>query len=389
MKKFIVLSLVSALTAGLFFSAPDACAAKKVSLSKKSLTMKTGEKKKLRVKNLKKKLQKKVKWSSSKKKVAAVSKKGVVTAKKKGTAKITAKVAGKKYTCKVKVKAKTKPKTTPTPTPALDDGDVYYKTPVDFRTRKSDVKYGTVEKKTYYSTTTEKDRRVTIVLPPGYTAEKQYPVCYLLHGLGQDDTDWINAKAPTIIGNMIAAGTAKEMILVLPNCRARANDAAGPSDAFSLSNYQAFDNFINDLRDNLMPFIKKTYSIKEGRENTASAGFSMGGRTALYIGLSMQETFGFIGGFCPAPGLLPYKMNNISEKGLFTKETLKLKPEYAENTVLMLVAAKNDTIVGGIPAGYHNTLTANGTKHIWYRKAGGHDVNVMDNALYNFAKTLF
>ena len=79
----------------------------------------------------------------------------------------------------------------------------------------------------------------------------------------------------TIIGNMIAAKTAREMILVLPNCRARANDTY-VADQFSLDNYRAFDNFINDLRDNLMPYIKENYSVAEGRENTAIAGFSNG-----------------------------------------------------------------------------------------------------------------
>ena len=241
----------------------------------------------------------------------------------------------------------------------------------------------------YHSTTTGKDRKLSVVLPPGYTTEKQYPVCYLLHGLGQDNTDWLNAKAPVIIGNMIAAGTAREMILVMPNCRARENDAANPPDAFSLSNYQAFDNFINDLRDNVMPFVKENFSIKEGRENTAIAGFSMGGRTALYIGLSMQETFGYTGGFCPAPGIFAYSMNGVKEDGLFIKETFKLNDEYADNTLVMIVAGKTDNIVGNTPATYHDALDANGTKHIWYKKAGGHDLNVMDNSLYNFAKLIF
>ena len=58
--------------------------------------------------------------------------------------------------------------------------------------------------------------------------------------------------------------TAREMILVLPNCRARANDTY-VADQFLLDNYRAFDNFINDLRDNLMPYIKENYSVAEGR----------------------------------------------------------------------------------------------------------------------------
>ena len=231
-------------------------------------------------------------------------------------------------------------------------------------------------------------RTCAIILPPNYDKNKAYPVCYLLHGLGQDHTDWLNANADTIIGNMIAAKTAREMILVLPNCRARANDTY-VADQFSLDNYRAFDNFINDLRDNLMPYIKENYSVAEGRENTAIAGFSMGGRTALYIGLSMQDTFGYIGGFCPAPGLFAYEMNGIAEDGLFKTDTFKLNDEYADNTLLMIVAAKNDTVVFDIPETYHNALVKNNTKHIWYKTTGGHDATVMDHGFYNSAKRLF
>lgn len=93
-----------------------AVAAKKAKISKSKLTLKVGQSKKISVKNLTKKQQKKVKWSSSNKKVATVSKSGSVKAKKKGTAKITAKVGKKKYVCKVTVKAKSS-SATPTPTP--------------------------------------------------------------------------------------------------------------------------------------------------------------------------------------------------------------------------------------------------------------------------------
>jgi len=380
----ILLSIALLTAAAGIYCNSSAQAAKKIAISQKTLSLKVGKSKKLTLKNLPK--NQKVKWTSSNKKIATVSATGKVTAKKAGKAKITATVGKKKYICNVTVKKKT------TPTPAADDptdGDVYYTTPADYRTVQDTVTYGEVKTITYHSTTTGKDRKLSVVLPPNYTAEKQYPVCYLLHGLGQDNTDWLNAKAPTIIGNMIAAGTAREMILVLPNCRARANDAANPSDVFALTNYQAFDNFINDLRDNVMPFIKENFSIKEGRENTAIAGFSMGGRTALQIGLTMQDTFGYTGGFCPAPGIFAYNMNGVKENGLFTQETFKLNEEYAENTLIMIVAGKSDTMVGGFPASYHDALEMNGTKHIWYKKAGGHDLNVMDNALYNFAKLIF
>lgn len=109
----VVLIAALALT-GVGGNAADASG--KVKLSKSKLTLKVGQARKLSVKHLSKKQKKKIKWSSSKKKVASVSKSGKVTAKKEGTAKITAKVGKKKYTCKVTVTAKA-PNVTPAPVP--------------------------------------------------------------------------------------------------------------------------------------------------------------------------------------------------------------------------------------------------------------------------------
>ncbi len=102
LKKAIVVAAVTALVVSTVSSAPTQ-AAKKVKLNKTKVTVKVGRSVKLKLKNAKKK----VTWKSSNKKVAVVNKKGKVTGKKQGTVKITAKSAGKKYTCTVSVKGKT------------------------------------------------------------------------------------------------------------------------------------------------------------------------------------------------------------------------------------------------------------------------------------------
>lgn len=270
------------------------------------------------------------------------------------------------------------------------DSDEYCKIPVDYRTEKQNVKYGKVTEIQYYSSTVGKKRNATIVLPPDYTTEKQYPVLYLLHGLGQDNTQWVNdGNADIILGNMLAENTAQEMILVLPNCRARENDSANPVDAFTLEHYKAFDNFKNDLVNDLMPFIRNNYSVRTNRENTAIAGFSMGGREALYIGISMQENFGYIAAFCPAPGIFAYSMNNVTENGLFEKKNFKIKKEYRNDTLLFIAGGKNDTIVTDWPQKYHDALAANNVKHVWYTVSGGHDFDVVCRGYYHFVSKLF
>ncbi len=255
--------------------------------------------------------------------------------------------------------------------------------PADYTSRKEKVTYGTQDTIYYDSTTTGTTRRAQVVLPANYDEEKEYPVLYLLHGIGGDDTEWFNGKPIEIVGNLVASGDAKEMIMVFPNVRCREDDSAVYD--LSVEHFQAFDNFINDLRDNLMPYIEKNYSVAKGRENTGIAGLSMGGRETLNIGLNMPETFGYIGAFEPAIGVLPYYL----EEGLFTEDTLTLPDEYKENTFLMIVKGQKDNVVGENPLLYHNALEKNGVPHIYYDMPGGHDFSVWNNGLYNFVKRIF
>lgn len=265
---------------------------------------------------------------------------------------------------------------------SAEEADDY--TPAEhFATRRANVGYGTMEYVKYWSNTTGTERKLKVLLPAGYDESRQYPVLYLLHGIGGDQNEWLGGAPDIIIGNLIAAGEAPEMIVVFPNVRARANDAANPSDIYTPAHFAAFDNFINDLRDDLMPYIAEHYAIAAGRENTAIAGLSMGGREALYIGLTMKETFGYVGAFCPAPGVLPYNV----EKGLFQAEDFKADPEY--DTFILINAGKTDGVVGAWPQTYSDALTANGTEHIFYVTDGGHDFQVWKHGLYNFAKRIF
>jgi len=252
-----------------------------------------------------------------------------------------------------------------------------------FDQRQEGVTYGTTVFKTYLSRTTGTFRKVLVILPPDYTAEKEYPVLYLLHGIGGDHSEWSHGVPDVITGNLLAAGEAPEMIIVMPNVRARQNDAANPSDVYSASHFAAFDNFINDLTNDLMPFIAREYSVAEGRENTAVAGLSMGGREALYIGLTLPETFGYVGAFCPAPGVLPYH----AEGGLF--QPADFKATEGLDSYILINAGQWDGVVGEWPETYAKALQDNGTDVTFYVMPGGHDFTVWKHGLYNFAQRIF
>lgn len=259
--------------------------------------------------------------------------------------------------------------------------------PEGFDAVKEGVTYGKLTEITYDSKTTGTTRKANIILPPDYDEEKKYPVLYLLHGIGGDHNEWLGAEPVNVLSNLMAEEDVVPMIAVIPNVRARVNDEGNPQDIYTLEHFKAFDNFINDLRDDLMPFIEANYPVLKGPENTAIAGLSMGGRETLFIGCSMPETFGYMGAFTPAPGLLPYTNFGVSEEGLFTKESLTL-PE-GSNRFVMINAGASDEIVSIWPRTYHETLTANGVKNIFYVTDGGHDFVVWKNGLYNFVKNIF
>lgn len=264
--------------------------------------------------------------------------------------------------------------------------DEDYTTPAGFDAAQPGVTYGEMLETTYYSTTTEDDRALRVILPPNYDKDKQYPVLYLLHGLGGNEREWFFAGYPNeIIGNLIAKGKAKKMIIVFPNIRARHASVEEAPGFYSVEHFKEFDNFLNDMRNDLMPYVEKNYSTLPGRNNRAIAGFSMGGRSALHVGINLIDDFAYIGAFAPATGVLPYNM----EDGLFTEETLTIPEEYRNTTLIMITRGEDDAVVSDRPREYSEVLSGNGINHIFYITEGGHDYTVWKNSLYNFARRIF
>lgn len=260
--------------------------------------------------------------------------------------------------------------------------------PSGYDQQKAGVQYPTVTKKTYYSTTTGTNRQFNIFLPANYSTSKKYPVLYLLHGImGNEDSMLGNAAA--IPANLAAEGKAKEMIIVLPNEYAPAPGtevAAGFNQAY----FDGYDNFINDLTKDLMPYIEKNYSVATGRENTAIAGFSMGGRNALYIGYSRPDLFGYVGAFSPAPGVTPGQDFSGYHKGLFSEADFRIKDERYVPYVTLISCGTSDSVVGTFPKSYHEILTRNNQPHIWFEVPGAdHNDTAIAAGYYNFCSAAF
>ncbi len=257
--------------------------------------------------------------------------------------------------------------------------------------KKADVTYGTVVHKTYDSKTTGLTRGVNIVLPPNYDEAKKYPVLYLLHGIFGNEYALINDnnnKIVEISGNLIAEGKAKEMIIVLPNIFAASDKDLQPG--FNAESTAAYDNFINDLANDLMPFMEENYSVLTGRENQAVSGFSMGGREALYIGFTRPDLFGYVLGIAPAPGLTPGNDWAMPHPGQMQEEELKIKNSEETPYLIMVCSGTKDSVVGAFPKSYHNIMERNEVNHIWYEVPGAdHDSYAIRSGLYNFITSIF
>jgi len=260
--------------------------------------------------------------------------------------------------------------------------------PNEYMVKRDNVTYPQYTKIYYNSTTTETERPMNIILPNGYDETKQYPVLYYLHGiLGDEDTMLVeDLGAIAIYTNLLEDQKAKEMIIVAPNEYAPAPGTAVPP-SFDQSHYDGYDNFINDLVNDIMPYMEQHYPILTGRENTALLGFSMGGRNSLYIGYTRSDLFGYIGAVSPAPGIVEAEDMFGYHKGLLQPEQLVAEHE---PIVSMVCGGTNDTVVGTFPRQYHEILETNNQKHIWFDIPGAdHDITAITTGYYNFMASVF
>ncbi len=159
------------------------------------------------------------------------------------------------------------------------------------------VPHGTVEV-VKYRTTAGAEKQLHVYLPPDYATatDRRYPVLYLVHGGGENDTHWTKSGfTHRILDNLIADSKARPMIVVMPNASGLFTGTPpklGEDDACSRE-------FLQDI----LPFVDSHYRTRPNRESRAVAGLSMGGFVVLNTGLTHLETFGelyvFSSGYWP------------------------------------------------------------------------------------------
>jgi enterochelin esterase-like enzyme len=227
----------------------------------------------------------------------------------------------------------------------------------------------------YESKTVGTTRKMNVYTPPGYSAGTKYPVLYLLHGIGGDETEWQRfATVDTLLDNLIADGAATPMIVVMPNGRAQVNDRA---EGDIMASAPAFAAFERDLLDDVIPAIEARYSVSTAREDRALAGLSMGGGQTLNFGFAHLDRFAWIGAFSSAP-------NTKAPAELFPDiDTVKSQAK------LIYLSCGNKDGLFSISQGVHRYLAERDVPHIWNVDGHGHDPIHWRNNLYHFAQRIF
>jgi enterochelin esterase-like enzyme len=250
--------------------------------------------------------------------------------------------------------------------------------PEGFDQPREGIEQGKIETVEYDSKTVGTKRKLVVYTPPGYSPgnsdEKKYPVLYLLHGIGDDETAWQQKGAAHVILDNLAAEKIVPMIVVMPNGRARPDDRAGGDFRGQSS---AFANFEKDLLEDVIPFVEVKYSVAADREHRALAGLSMGGGQTLNFGLANLDTFAWVAGFSSAPNTRP------------AGETISDPAQAKEKLKLLWVSCGDADRLMNISERYHEALEEMGIPHVWYVEPGGHTWEVWKNDLYHLAQRLF
>jgi len=260
---------------------------------------------------------------------------------------------------------------------AADDVRLFPEPPAGYRDLPAAGLRGRLEPFEYDSAVTGTRRKAQVYLPPGYSADKKYPVLYLLHGIGGNEHEWTGyVKAHVILDNLIASGKAVPFITVLPNGRALPDDTPG-ENPFQAEKAAGFAKFERDLLDHLIPAVQAKYSTYTDREHRALAGLSMGGGQTFNFGLGNLDTFAWIGAFSAAPN---------------TKLPEQLVPDPAAARAqlkLLYISCGNKDGLINFSQRTHRYLKEHDVPHLWNVDDHGHDGETWGSNLYHFAQLLF
>lgn len=253
-----------------------------------------------------------------------------------------------------------------------------------------DVPHGTVARRWYNSPGNGTTRRMTIYTPPGYEAgTESYPVLYLLHGMGGDEEAWINyGRTAQILDNLIAAGKAKPMIVVMTNGNVAQSAAPGESSlGFEKPNMMlphTMDGQFETTFPEVIKFVESNYRVKADKADRAIAGLSMGGFHSLHISRSYPNTFDYVGLFSAA--ILPNQ--NVQAK-IYENFDGTLKTQMDNGYKVYWIGMGKTDFLYKSGVDFRAKLDSMGMKYTYVETDGGHTWTNWRVYLSEFAPLLF
>ena len=264
-----------------------------------------------------------------------------------------------------------------------------------------DVPHGAVREIWYHSKVTGTWRHAMMYLPPDYDTniKARYPVLYLQHGGGEDETGWIRqGRANFILDNLIAAGKSKPMIIVMAYGYARRAGATPPdltgrsfgSPEFRKAMQEMMSAFEDDMTQALIPFVDSHFRTIADRDHRAMAGLSMGGMQTFMVTFNHLDMFSYIGGFSGAGGgfLTGQKFDpKTSYDGAMADPAAFAKRVHL---LWMGVGTKEPERMRQGLLSFHKSLEEANIKHVFYESPGtDHEWQTWRRDLNDFAPRLF
>jgi enterochelin esterase family protein len=264
------------------------------------------------------------------------------------------------------------------------------------------VPHGDVREVWYHSDVTGTWRHALVYTPPGYDTQTKvrYPVLYLQHGGGEDETGWIKqAHANFILDNLIAAGSTKPMLIVMANGYARragqpvpdfAGKPFGSPEALRAMQEMA-QAFEDDVTQALIPFIDSHFRTLTDRDHRAMAGLSMGGMQTFQVTFDHLDLFSYIGGFSGAAGQMVLGNRSLDPKSDFNG-ALADPTAFAKRVHLLWigVGTEEPAMMHAGLARLHTSLDDAHVKHVFYESPGtAHEWQTWRRDLKDFAPRLF
>jgi len=253
-----------------------------------------------------------------------------------------------------------------------------------------DVPHGEVRAVWYDSPTLDMKRRMMVYLPPGYEQGRQrYPVFYLLHGSGGDETVWLEqGHAAQVLDNLIANGKAEPMIVVMPNGNIDEQAAAGFTPENNVQPTFAHKHWMDGTFEqsfiDIMKWVDSNYRTRPAKRYRAIGGLSMGGYHSLYISANQPDDFNYVGLFSAA-----IKRMDQGKCKIYDDIEAKLVTQFKQRPKLYWMGIGKDDFLYKDNAEFRKLLDKNRLRYTYHESGAGHEWANWRDYLVIFTQLIF